>query len=74
MKSATYEEAAAAKEVLAAALAGLPELRGIGIAVLDGGFGVKVNLSRQPADVIVPIDVDGVPVVLAIVGTIKPQS
>jgi hypothetical protein len=69
MKGVTFAKAKAAKEVLAAALADLPELRGIGIAVLDEGFGVKVNLSR-PAKRSVPSEVDDVPVIIDIVGTI----
>lgn len=72
MNGASYEEAEAAKAILAAALADLPELRGIGIAVLDSGFGVKLNLSRLPTDQIVPGEVNDVPVIVAIVGTIRP--
>lgn len=71
MKPATLREAEAAMEKLASRLGPLPELRGIGIAVLDDGFGVKVNLSRKPAGVIVPDDVDGVPVIVDIVGAIE---
>lgn len=71
MKGATLEGAQVAKAILAAALASRPELRGIGIARLDCGFGVKVNLSRQPEDLIVPDDVNGVPVIVDIVGTIR---
>jgi hypothetical protein len=72
MKGATFEEAEAAKEILTAELAGLPELRGIGIAVLDVGFGVKLNLSG-PIDWIVPTEINDVPVIVKIVGTIRPQ-
>ena len=72
MKGATYEEAEAAKEILSAELAGLPELRGIGIAVLDVGFGVRVNL-RSPIDRIVPTEINDVPVIVKIVDTIRPQ-
>ncbi len=70
MKAATYDEAKAAKATLAMQLADLPQLRGIGIAVLPGGFGVKVNLS-EALEGIVRGEVDGVPVVVAIVGTIR---
>ena len=72
MRPATLDEAQTAKEILKARLLGLAELRGIGIALLDEGFGVKVNLSCEPAGVIVPDDVDGVPVIVEIVGTIEP--
>jgi hypothetical protein len=71
MNGATLERAQAAKATVAAALAGRPELKGIGIAVLDCGYGVKVNLSSHPADLLVPDDVDGVPVIIDIVGTIR---
>jgi len=72
MKPATLAAAEAAAEKLALRLANLSELRGIGIAVLADGFGVKVNLSRQPAVAAVPDDVDGVPVIVDIVGTVEP--
>jgi hypothetical protein len=72
MRPATLAEAEAAKETLKARLFPLPELRGIGIALLDDGFGVKVNLSSWPEGLIVPDEVDGVPVIVEIVGTIRP--
>jgi hypothetical protein len=71
MNGATLEQARAAKAKLAAVLAGRPDLRGIGIAVLDCGYGVKVNLTRRPEDLSLPDDVDGVPVILDIVGPIR---
>lgn len=71
MIPATLDEARAAKAKLAALLESLPELQGLGIAVLDGGFGLKVNLeTATPFEI--PPDVDGVPVVVAIVGRICP--
>lgn len=72
MNGATLEAAMAAKQTLAPKLAALPELRGIGVAVLDCGFGVKVNLSRPVAAGVVPDDVDGVPVIVDVVGEIRP--
>jgi hypothetical protein len=71
MKGATLERSQAAKATIAAALTGRPELRGIGIAVLDCGYGVKVNLSSRPADLSLPDEVDGVPIIIDIVGTIR---
>ncbi|MFP5247092.1 MAG: hypothetical protein ACLGH0_10400 [Thermoanaerobaculia bacterium] len=71
MKPATLAAAEAARDRLASQLTGLPELRGIGIAVLADGFGVKVNLSRRPADIDIPDDVDGVPVLVDVVGRIE---
>jgi hypothetical protein len=40
--------------------------------MLDGGFGVKVNLVSLPADLTVPSQVDDVPVITEIVGPITP--
>jgi len=71
MNGATLEQAQAAKAKVATALAGRPELKGIGIAPLECGYGVKVNLSSQPADLLVPDNVDGVPIIIDIVGTIR---
>jgi hypothetical protein len=72
MTPATLERARAAKVALRERLAGMPELRGIGIATLAGGYGVKVNVSRIPANAAIPDDVDGVPVIVDVVGSIRP--
>jgi hypothetical protein len=71
MRPATFVAAESAKNTLANVLRDLPELRGIGIAVLDDGFGVKVNLTREVAAGTVPNDVDGVPVVVSVIGTVE---
>lgn len=70
MTPATIEQARAAKEKVVAMLAALPELRGIGIALLGVGFGVKVNLDAAVADI--PEEVDGVPVVVEVVEDVLP--
>jgi hypothetical protein len=70
MKAVTIDRARAAKVKVVALLDGLAELQAIGIAMLDDGFGVKVNLWRKPADGIIPAEVDGVPVIVEIVGPI----
>lgn len=67
MPGATLERARAAKATLRAQLAGLSELRGIGIAFLPEGCGVKVMLDRLPDGVAIPEEVDGVPVMVEIV-------
>jgi len=67
MNAATLEQARAAKAKLRARLAGLPELRGIGIAFLPEGCGVKVMLERLPDALVIPEEVDGVPVVVEII-------
>lgn len=70
---ATLEQARAAKEKLRERMSGISELRGIGIAILDGGYGVKINLACEPEQPI-PSEVDGVPVIVSIVGSIVPRT
>jgi hypothetical protein len=73
MSAATLEEARAAKAELRARLVGkLPGLRGLGITFVDGGYGVKVLVDRRPADGAIPDDVDGVPVIVDVVGELTP--
>ncbi len=67
MKAATLEQARAAKAALRARLDGLRELRGIGVAFLSEGCGVKVLLKRLPDSAVIPEEIDGVPVVVEIV-------
>jgi hypothetical protein len=68
---ATLGQARTAKRKLAERLRNLAALRGIGIAVLEGGYGVKVNFATRPEAGTVPDDVDGVPVIVDIVGSIR---
>ncbi|MGH2444642.1 MAG: hypothetical protein ACRDGD_01160 [Candidatus Limnocylindria bacterium] len=67
---ASLDQARAAKAGLLELLSGRPELRGVGIARVPGGFGVKVNLLRSPSAPL-PVDVEGVPVVVEVVGEIR---
>jgi hypothetical protein len=70
MTAVTLAQADGARCKLREQLAGVPGIQGIGIAVLDGGYGVKVNVrDHAPRDV--PDDVDGVPVVVEVVGIIS---
>lgn len=69
-RSCTLEEARAAKRKAAAQLAHVAELNGIGITRIGKGYGLKINLSRSVAAVL-PRDVDGVPVRVEVVGTIR---
>lgn len=66
---ASYEDAKAAKAEFRKRFENLPELRGVGIAVLNGGYGVAVRLS-SPASQQLPAEISGVPVDIKIVGTI----
>jgi hypothetical protein len=68
---ATLEQAAAAKKKLAMMLEDLPELSALGIAILDGGFGLKVNLTRG-TDRPISTEIDGVPVIIEVIGEVAP--
>jgi hypothetical protein len=71
MRPATLEQAERAKEKLDVLLGDAHDVRGLGIAVLDGGFGIKLNLQRAPKSGSIPDDVDGVPVIIDVVGAIR---
>lgn len=71
MTPATLEHALAAKEKLDSMVGDSPNVCGIGVAVMEGGFGVKLNLQRAPAPGSIPDDVDGVPVIIDVVGEIR---
>jgi hypothetical protein len=64
--------ARAAKTSLTASLADQPGIVGIGLALGDRGYVLKVNLADAGAAVRVPADVDGVPVVTEVVGAVRP--
>jgi hypothetical protein len=70
---ATLSEAKAAKARTRELLGNVDQLRGLGIARTDDGFGVKVNLQRE-LDEPIPEQIDGVPLVVEIVGTIRPRA
>jgi hypothetical protein len=70
----TLEHARAAKRKLAERLAHVDGVVGVGIAKVDGQYAVKVNLCQPLNDpTVIPEDVDGVPVHLDMVGTIRPR-
>ncbi len=69
--AATLEQAREAKAKLAKMLIQVPELQGVGIAMLDDGYGLKVNLARELPSLKIPAAVDGVPVVVTIVGGVR---
>lgn len=52
-------------------LRGMGGIQGIGIAVLDNGYGLKVNL-RDSVTGPIPSEIDGVPVIVDVVGIIAP--
>lgn len=52
-------------------LNGSATVTGIGLARLDGGWGVKVNLSAAPPRNLLPPSIDGVPVQVEVTGPIS---
>jgi hypothetical protein len=70
--SATLEQARAAKAKAAETFGQVAPVVGVGITRSDGGFALKINLQKAPAPgASVPDSVDGVPVQVEIVGTIR---
>ena len=68
---ATLDEARAAKRKASARLARLPQVTGIGIVRLQGGYGLKVNLAEKVAAGTIPDTVDDVPLHAVVVGRIR---
>jgi hypothetical protein len=68
----TLDEARAAKPRAFDVFSQLAEVVGVGITRINDGYGVKVNI-RSEAGVPLPGDVDGVPVRIEVVGTIRKQ-
>jgi hypothetical protein len=68
----TLEAARAAKEKVRELIAGVEGVRGLGLTSVGSRYAVKVNLSAQLENLSLPDDVDGVPVVIDVVGAIKP--
>jgi hypothetical protein len=68
----TLNRARAAKEKAFERFKGIGEVVGVGITRVDGNYAVKVNLSAAPArNAVVPTQIDGVPVRVAVVGPIR---
>lgn len=66
------EKARAAKARALEVFSRLAPVVGVGVTRIDGGYGVKVNLREKPArGVRLPKRVDGVPVRVEVVGTIR---
>ncbi len=68
--SATLDQARKAKKSFTAQFGTLPELNGVGIANLDGGYGVAVRLKSDPSQQL-PTEIDGVPLDIQVIGTIS---
>jgi hypothetical protein len=72
MNCTTLDEARAAKAKVLAAFGDDQSVVGVGITRIGEGYGVKLNLESRPApDANLPHDVDGVPIRIEVVGTIR---
>jgi hypothetical protein len=72
MNGKTLDEARAAKPKALAAFSRQASVVGVGITRVDDGYGVKVNLGEPPsAGTVLPESIDGVPVRVEVVGTIR---
>ncbi|HWT12727.1 MAG TPA: hypothetical protein VN231_08250 [Allosphingosinicella sp.] len=70
--SVTLEQARAVKKKAGALAGQIAEVVGVGLTSRGGSFAVKVNL-RTAAGEALPDEVDGVPIVYEVVGTIRPR-
>jgi hypothetical protein len=70
--SCTLDQARAAKPRVMAVFEKLAAVAGVGVTRVGGGYGVKVNLQTRPAEgTKLPDAVDGVPVRVEVVGSIR---
>ena len=73
-ETTTLDSARLAKAKLTSILATARNVVGIGITRVGGGFGLKVNLSDRDESVTVPSEVDGVPIVVEVIGRITKRA
>ena len=71
---ATLDEARNAKRKAVLQLARLPQVNGIGVVRLQGGYGLKVNLAEEMAPGTIPETVDDVPLQVVVVGRIRRRA
>ena len=73
-KSATLESARAAKAEARRQVADKAEVVGVGLTkAKQGGYAVKVNVKKTPTGPM-PANVQGVPLVVEVVGTIRKRD
>ncbi|MGH2662508.1 MAG: hypothetical protein ACRDH8_06805 [Actinomycetota bacterium] len=73
--STTLAKARAAKRKVAKMVEGDPSVTGIGIARIGRGYGVKLNVTEQLGNaVMLPQEVDGVPLRVETVGRISKRT
>jgi hypothetical protein len=74
MKTCTVEEVRAVKSRAIEVFRPLADVVGVGITRVGEGYGLKVNLQCTPRNsAALPREVDGVPVRIEIVGTVRKQ-
>ena len=75
MSRITLERAQAAKKATIRRFKNVASVTGVGITRVAGEYAVKLNLS-EPLDpeVRVPADVDGVPLRIEVIGTVRSRS
>jgi hypothetical protein len=72
MNRTTLDDARTAKTKAVAAFGDDPSVVGVGITRIGEGYGVKLNLEAPPAaDTKLPKDIDGVPIRVEVIGTIR---
>ncbi len=72
MNETTLHQARAATAKVLAAYRHNRSVVGVGITRIGAGYGVKLNLQAPPApEAVLPEEVDGVPVRVEVVGTIR---
>lgn len=71
--SVTLDQARAVKKKAAALAGEVADVVGVGLTSRAGSFAVKVNL-RAATEKALPDEVDGVPIVYEVVGTVRARS
>lgn len=74
MTAASLAQARAAKARALEIFSRFGVVVGVGLVRMADGYGLKVNLQRQPAATRLPRSVDGVPVTVEVVGAIRKLS
>ena len=70
--SVTLNDVRAAKAQALAIFSAMADVVGVGITTVGSGYGLKVNLRAMPkSKVKLPTKIDGVPVTVEVVGTIR---
>ena len=73
-RTATLEQARAAKQKVAELVRDHPHVNGVGIAREGSGYAVKLNLSSRTGSAGLPKKIDGVPVRIETVGPIAKRK